>query len=413
MPLLTALKADFPILSRQVNGQPLAYLDNAATAQKPESVLAVMDSFYRQHNANIHRGVHTLAEEATTAYEEARDTIARFAGADPSEIIFTRSATEAINLVAHSWGRHFLAKGDAVLLTEMDHHANLVPWYLLAKELELELRFARVKDDGLLDEVDFARKLGGAKLAAFTHVSNVLGTINPVKRLTALAHNAGATVLIDAAQAVSQLPIDVTDTGADFTVWSGHKMFGPMGIGVLHAKGNLLKAMPPWLGGGEMIKEVGQGQVTFADPPQKFEAGTMPVAEAVGLAAACDYLTKLGMEAVREHEQSLSEYALKKFDTLSGVTMYGPADPAQRGGLVSFTVEGVHPHDLATILDEQGIAIRSGRHCAHPLHQRLSIAATARASWSIYNTTDDLDRLVTGIKSAQKTFSTGQQAARS
>ena len=399
------LKADFPILQRKVHGQPLAYLDSAATSQKPEAVISALDEFYRQHNANAHRGLYVLAEEATELYEGARQTVAEFIGADaPEEIVFTRGTTEAINLVAYGWARRNLKKGDAILLTEMEHHANLVPWYMLAKEIGVELRFAEVTPDGRLDRADFEKKLDGAKLVGIVHASNVLGTINPIAELTALAHDVGAKVLVDGAQAAPHLPLDLCELQPDWYAFSGHKLFGPGGVGVLRTHRTVYEEMQPMLGGGEMIKSVGLGTVEFADPPQKFEAGTMPVADAVGLGAAVEYARKLGMENIREHEQQLTGYALKSLSEINGLTVYGPVDPTDRVGLVSFTIDGVHAHDLASLLDQDGIAIRSGHHCAQPLHDKLGVPATARASFSVYNTTDDVDRLVESIKAAQKTF---------
>lgn len=400
------IRADFPILSRKIHDKPLTYLDSAATAQKPQTVLDAMDHFYRNHYGSVRRGLHGLSEEATERYEEARKTVAEFIGADsPEEIVFTRSATEAINLVAYSWGRANLKKGDAILLTEMEHHANLVPWYLLAKEKGLELRFAGVTDGRRLDMADFEQKLKGAKLVCVTHASNVLGTINPIAEITQLAHEAGAKVLVDGAQAAPHLPLDLCELEPDWYAFSGHKLLGPTGIGVLRTHAPVYEEMSPFLGGGEMIREVGLGDVTFAEPPAKFEAGTMPVAEAIGLAAAIDYLKKLGLDSVRQREQSVTEYALGKFSATAGITIYGPELAKDRVGLVSFTVEGVHPHDLASLLDQDGIAIRSGHHCAQPLHTKLGVPATARASFSVFTTKEDIDRLLASITSAQKTFS--------
>ena len=406
------IRADFPILSRKVHGKPLTYLDSAATAQKPEVVIKALEDFYREHNANVHRGLYVLAEEATEMYEQARHTVAEFIGADsPEEIVFTRSTTEAINLVAYGWARHNLKKGDAILLTEMEHHANLVPWYMLADEIGVELRFAAVTSDGRLDQADFEKKLAGTKLVTVTHASNVLGTINPIAELTKLAHEAGAKVLVDGAQAAPHLPLDMCELQSDWYAFSGHKLFGPSGIGVLRTHRPVYDEMQPMLGGGEMIKSVGLGTVEFADAPAKFEAGTMPVADAVGLGAAIEYVQKLGLNNIRAHEQELTGYALEKLGAVDGLTIYGPADPADRVGLVSFTVEGIHAHDLASLLDQDGIAIRSGHHCAQPLHAKLGVPATARASFSTYNSTDDVDRLVESIKVAQKVFSGGTKVA--
>lgn len=396
------IREDFPILTRRIGNKPLVYLDNAATSQKPEAVLAAMDEFYRQHNANPNRGLHELSEEATGLYEGARAEAAQFIGADPKEIVFTRSATESINLVAQSWGRANLAKGDAIVLTEMEHHANLVPWYLLAEEKGLELRFVEITSNGELDFDDFKKKINGAKLLAVTHLSNVLGTVVDVADLAKIAHKAGARVLVDGAQSVTQLSIEVQALGCDWFVFSAHKMLGPTGIGVLWTKEGRYAEMPPWLGGGEMIKEVELGHVTFNDPPWKFEAGTMPIAEAIGLAAAIRYLSQQSMTEVRAHEQSLTGYALGELSKDKDVTVYGPTDTARRGGLVSFNVAGIHAHDLATILNDEGVAVRSGRHCAHPLHKKLGIPASARASWQLYNIPEDIDTFIKGIAKAKK-----------
>ncbi len=398
------VRTDFPILSREVNGKPLTYLDSAATSQKPEAVLQAMDDFYRQHNANPHRGLHTLGEEATAAYEEARKSVAEFISAEPKQLIFTRSATEALNLFVGGWASHNVKKGDVIVLTEMEHHANLVPWYILSEEYELEFRFVGLTKEGHLDLEDLREKVKGAKAVGVTAVSNVLGTVNPIREIGVIAHEAGAAVLVDAAQAAPHLPLDVATWGADAVALTGHKMLGPTGIGALWVAADRLTEMSPVYGGGEMIKTVGFGQYEPAEPPHKFEAGTMPVAEAVGWAAAVRYLDKLGMAEVREHEISLNRYALETLAGINGLKMYGPSDSEARGGLVAFTIDGVHAHDLATILDQEGIAIRSGHHCAEPLHRKLGIPASARASWSVYTTEADIDRLVAGIKKAQKVF---------
>ena len=400
------IRADFPILSRKVHGKPLTYLDSSGAVQKPAAVIKAIDDFYRKHNANVHRGLYQLSEEATELYEGARGTVAEFIGADsPEEIVFTRSATEAINLVAYGWARKNLKKGDVILLTEMEHHANLVPWYMLAKEIDVELRFVQITPEGRLDRADFERKLDGAKLVGLIHASNVLGTINPISELTKLAHDAGAKVVVDGAQAVPHLPVDLCELQPDWYAFSGHKLFGPSGIGVLRTHAPVYEEMEPMLGGGEMIKSVGLGTVEFADPPAKFEAGTMPIADAVGLGAAVEYVRNLGMENIRAYEEELTGYALKRLGEISGLKTYGPTDPAERTALVAFTVEGVHAHDLASLLDQDGIAVRSGHHCAQPLHERLGVPATTRASFSVYNSTEDVDRLVESIQAAQKTFS--------
>jgi cysteine desulfurase/selenocysteine lyase len=400
-----ALRADFPILAREVQGKPLAYLDNAASAQKPRAVIEMLEKFYRARYANIHRGVHTLSEEATTAYEEARDKVAAFIHApDRSGVVFTRNATEGINLVAYAWGRANVGPGDRIVVTEMEHHSNLVPWQLLAREVGAELAHVSVTDEGRLDLESLDRLLQGpVKLVAFTHVSNVLGTVNPAQEIVARARAAGARVLVDAAQSVPHLPVDVGALNCDFVAFSGHKMCGPTGVGVLYGRPELLEEMPPFLTGGGMISRVGCTEATWADLPSKFEAGTPAIAEAVGLGAAVDYLSAAGMEAVWAHEQELAGYALERLAEVPGVHVVGPP-VEERCGVVSFTVESIHPHDLAQALDWEGVAIRAGRHCAHPLHDRLGLEATARASFYLYNTREEIDRLVEGIQKAQGLF---------
>jgi len=398
------VRADFPLLAREVNGRPLVYLDSAATSQKPEAVLRAMDTFYRRHNATVHRGAHTLAAEATDAYEGARATVARFIGAaDARELVFTRGTTEAINLVAHGWAESTLGPGDAVLLTEMEHHSNLVPWQLLAARTGVELRFLRLTDGGELDLADLDRLLDRrVKLVAFVHVSNSVGTTNPVARLVAAAKAVGARVLVDGAQSVPHRPVDVAALGVDFLAFSGHKMAGPTGIGGLWARRELLEAMGPFLGGGEMIRRVTLAGSTWADVPAKFEAGTPPIAEAVGLAAAADYLSALGMDAVRAHERVLVDHAFGALADVPGLVVYGPQ--ADRGGALTFTLEGIHAHDLSTILDASGIAIRAGHHCTMPLHDRLGLVASARASFYVYTTLAEIDLLVAGLHAAREVF---------
>jgi cysteine desulfurase / selenocysteine lyase len=400
-----AVRADFPIMSRQVNGKPLIYLDSAATSQKPAAVIDVMDDYYRRYNANPHRGVYAISEEATAAYESARQRVAGFINAaSPREIIFTRNTTEAINLVRYSWGRANVKAGDRILLTEMEHHSNLVPWQLLAHELGARLEFLCIDDDGmlLLDQLD--RKLDGIKLLAITHQSNTLGTINPIKAITRVAHASGALVLVDGAQAVPHMPVDVQDLDVDFYAFSGHKMCGPTGIGVLWSRRSLLEAMPPFLGGGDMIKRVKLTEASWNDLPWKFEAGTPSVAEGIGLGTAVDYLGQFGMDNVRAHERTLVDYAMEKLSEIPGITVYGPKDPEVHGGAVSFTVPKIHPHDLATLVDRDGIAVRAGHHCTQPLMDRLGVPATTRASFYIYNRPDEVDLLVAGIEKAQKVF---------
>ncbi len=409
------LRADFPILAREVHGNPLAYLDNAASTQRPQAVITVLEEFYCAHYANIHRGVHTLSEEATAAYEEARSKVAAFIHApDRSGVIFTRNATEAINLVAYAWGRAYVGPGDRIVVTEMEHHSNLVPWQLLAREVGAELVYVSMTDEGRLDLESLDRLLqGSVKLVAFTHVSNVLGTVNPAREIIARAHAAGAWVLVDAAQSVPHLPVDVESLDCDFLAFSGHKMCGPTGTGVLYGRTELLEEMPPFLTGGGMIRRVKRAEATWADLPWKFEAGTPAIAEAVGLGAAVDYLSAVGMEAVWAHEQELAAYAWERLEEIPGVHMIGPpaAHPQspplaeeERGGIVAFTVESIHPHDLAQALDWEGVAIRAGLHCAHPLHDRLGLEATARASFYLYNSHEEIDRLVEGIRKAQGWF---------
>lgn len=399
-----ALRQDFPILARQVRGRPLVYLDSAATSQKPLAVLNAMDDYYRRHNANVHRGVHTLAAEATELYERARTQVARFLNApDRREVVFTRGTTEAINLVAHSWASAHLADGDAVLLTEMEHHSNLVPWHLLARRRAIELRYIPLTDDGTLDLAALPRLLDErVKLVSFMHVSNVLGTVNPVAELVAAAQAVGARVLLDAAQSVPHRLLDVQALGVDFLAFSGHKACGPTGIGVLWGKLTLLEDLPPFLGGGEMIHTVTLAGSSYADVPARFEAGTPPIAEAVGLAAAVEYLGSVGLEAIHAHSQALTDALVAALARVPGVQVIGPT--VDRGPALAFTVDGIHPHDLATVLDGQGIAIRAGHHCAMPLHQRFGLPATARASVYLYNTPDDVTALVDGLHAARAMF---------
>ena len=404
---ITRIRADFPILQREVHpGVSLVYLDSTATAQKPQQVLDAMDAYYRQSNANIHRGVHTLAEEATALYEDARVKIARFIGAaSPSEVIYTRNATESINLVAFTWGRANLSAGDVIILTEMEHHSNLVPWQMLAAERNLRLEFIPVTEDGLLDMVEYQRLLElHPRLVAFTQMSNVLGTITPAKEIIALAHHAGAVTLVDGAQSVPHLPVNVTDLDADFLAFSAHKMCGPMGIGILYGKRVLLQSMPPFLGGGDMIKKVHLRSFTTNDIPYKFEAGTPAVAEVVGLGAAVDYLSAIGMSAIEAYEQEIIADALAQLSTIPGLRVIGPA-ASQKGGVASFTLEGIHPHDVAQVLDAEGVAVRAGHHCAMPLHEKLNLPATTRASFYLYSTHQEVERLIAGIEKVQKLFS--------
>jgi cysteine desulfurase / selenocysteine lyase len=400
-----AVRADFPILERRINGKPLIYLDSAATSQKPAAVIDSMDDYYRRYNANPHRGVYSISEEATAAYESARQRVASFINAaSPKEVIFTRNTTEAINLVRFAWGRANIHAGDRILLTEMEHHSNLVPWQLLAQEVSASLEFLCIDDQGLLQLDPLERKLQGVRLLGITHQSNTLGTINPIKAIAEVAHKAGALVMVDGAQAVPHMPVDVQDLAVDFYAFSGHKMCGPTGIGVLWARRALLESMPPFLGGGDMIKRVKLHEASWNELPWKFEAGTPSVAEGIGLGAAVDYLTGLGMDAVRAHERTLVDYAMEKLQEISGITLYGPRDSQIHGGAISFTLPDIHPHDLATLVDREGIAVRAGHHCTQPLMDRLGVPATTRASFYIYNRADEVDQLVSGIQKAQKVF---------
>ncbi len=403
---ITEIRSDFPILSRTVHGKPLVYLDSTASSQKPRAVIEAMSVYYETFNANVHRGVYEISEEATAAMEKARVKVARFINARQSkQIIFTRNTTESINLVAYSWGNANIVAGDVIVLTEMEHHSNLVPWQLLAQRTGARLEFIPTTDDGLL-RLDIYEQLlrQQPKLVAFTHMSNVLGTINPAREMIAQAHAVGATVLIDAAQSVPHLPVDVQALDADFLCFSGHKMLGPTGIGVLYGKRDVLEAMPPFMGGGDMIRTVGLRQSTWNDLPWKFEAGTPAIAEAIGMGAAVDYLNTLGMKNVLQHEQALTHYAMEQLQAVPGLTIYGP-EAARRGGVVSFTLGDIHPHDLASILDQEaGVAVRAGHHCAQPLMERLGLAATARASFYVYTLQEEIDALVQGLHRAIQIF---------
>jgi cysteine desulfurase/selenocysteine lyase len=394
------LKKDFPILDRQVHGTRLVYLDSASSSQKPTQVLDAMQRYYETTHANVHRGVYTIAEEATAMFEGARANVARFVGASEArEVVFTKNVTEAINLVAYSWGRANLREGDAVLLTEIEHHANLVPWLMLKEERGIELRFLPMADDFSLDLSELERLVDGVRLVGVTAASNVLGTLPPVRRIADAAHAAGALVLVDAAQYVPHLATDVHALGADFLGFTGHKMLGPTGLGVLWARAELLEEMPPFLGGGEMIREVRLDGFTTNELPWKFEAGTPPIAEAVGLSAAVDYLDGVGMEAVREHEVALTGYALRTLSERLGdrMVVHGPSDPATRAGVVSFSLQDLHPHDISQVLDSHGVCVRAGHHCAKPLMKRLGVAATARASFYLYNDEADVDELADAL----------------
>lgn len=401
------IRKDFPILERETRpGTRLVYLDSTATSQKPARVIEAMDRFYRLSNANIHRGVHTLAEESTAMYEEARQKIAGFINApSASQVIFTRNTTESINLVAYSWARAHLRPGDLIVLTEMEHHSNLVPWHILAAERGVQLEFIPVTESGLLDLEAYRSLLQRApRLVSFAHMSNVLGTINPAGEIIRMAHEAGAVTLVDGAQSVPHLAVDVQSLDVDFLAFSAHKMCGPTGIGVLYGKSALLDGMPPFLGGGDMIREVKLRSFRANSLPHKFEAGTPAIAEAVGFGAAVDYLGGIGMEAITAHEHEVGAYALERLEEIPGVRVFGP--PADRkGGVASFTLEGVHPHDVAQILDQDGIAVRAGHHCAQPLHEKFGIPATSRASFYLYNTKEEVDQLVSGLYKVKQIFS--------
>jgi cysteine desulfurase/selenocysteine lyase len=400
------IRADFPILNREVRpGVPLVYLDSTATSQKPLPVLEAMGAFYRRSNANIHRGVHTLAEEATAMYEQARETVAKFINAPAArQLVFTRNATESLNLVAYTWAHTNLKAGDLMLLTEMEHHSNLVPWYIQARERGFRMEFVPITDDGRLD-LEAYRKLleQQPKLVAFTGMSNVLGTINPVAEMVRLAHAAGALTVVDGAQSVPHLPVDVRALEVDFLAFSAHKMLGPTGIGALYGRDGLLEAMPPFLGGGDMIKTVHLGSFTPNEIPHKFEAGTPAIAEAIGFGAAVEYLNGLGMDAVAAHEQAIIAYALERLEEIPGLRMFGPA-AEHKGGVAAFTLKGVHPHDVAQILDRDGIAVRAGHHCAQPLHEKFGLPATTRASFYVYSTPQEVDKLVDGIYKVKEIF---------
>jgi cysteine desulfurase/selenocysteine lyase len=400
------LRKDFPIFERKVNGKPLVYLDSAATSQKPLAVIEALDRFYRTYNANVHRGVYSISEEATEAYEKARDKVQAFIGAARREsVIFVRNTTEAINLVAYSWGRANIGPGDEIVLSEMEHHSNLVPWQLLAAEKSAVLKHIPVLDDGTLD-MDEARRLitERTKLVAVSHMSNVLGTINPVQELARLAHSAGAVILLDGAQSVPHMPVNIQELDCDFLAASGHKMLAPTGSGFLYGRVELLEAMPPFMGGGDMIRQVWLDHATWNDLPWKFEAGTPNVADMIGLGVAVDYLQSVGMQAIREHEKQLTAYTLGTLGELELVDIHGPRDPEMRGGAVSFCYADVHPHDLAQILDGDGICIRAGHHCCHPLMRKLGVSATARASFYLYNTEDEVDLLVKSLTKAGELF---------
>jgi cysteine desulfurase/selenocysteine lyase len=400
------VRDDFPILAREVHpGVSLVYLDSTATSQKPRSVIEAMDLYYRKSNSNIHRGIHTLAEEATAAYENAREQVAAFIGAPSAkQIIFTRNTTEAINLIAFSWGRKFLKPGEIVILTEMEHHSNLVPWQMLAEERGIRLEFIPITTQGLLDLDEYDRLLTlQPRLVSFTQMSNVLGTITPAKEIIRRAHLAGAKALIDGAQSVPHFAVNVTDLDVDFLAFSAHKLCGPSGIGALYGKRELLEAMPPFLGGGDMIKRVHLRSFIPNEIPHKFEAGTPAIAETIGLGAAVEYLTKIGMDSIAVYEHELISYALERLEEIPGVKVYGPS-PGEKGGVAAFTLDDIHPHDVSQVLDHDGIAVRAGHHCAMPLHEKYNLVATTRASFYLYNTVEEIDRLVSSLYKVKHLF---------
>ena len=403
------VRASFPALEREVHGRPIAYLDSGASSQRVLASIQAVDRYERRHHSNVHRGSHTLSAEATAAYEGARATAADHIGAtDRREVLFVRNATEAINLVAHAWGSGNVGAGDRIVLTEMEHHSNIVPWQLLAERVGAEIDWVPVDDDGLLDMDAYTALLeNGPKLVAVAHVSNVLGTLNPLAEISRLAHEAGALVLADGAQAAPKLPIDVAALGIDFYALTGHKAYAPTGIGALWARLELLKAMPPFMGGGSMIRKVTTSGTSWADPPARFEAGTPAIAQAIGLAAAFRWLDGLGMEAVAAHEHEIADYALERLTEVPGLRIFGPAASPGRLGPVSFELEGVHAHDVSEILDRHGVAVRAGHHCAQPLMERLGVTATARASFGVYTTPEEIDRLCEGLLDARRVFGLG------
>ena len=401
MTLVVPTSGEFPVLERE----GLAYLDSAATSQTPRGVIEAMDRYYLESRATVHRSTYALAAEATEMFEGARTRIAAFTGSTAGETVLTRNATEALNLVAWSWGRGNVGEGDVIAVTQMEHHSNLVPWQMLAQERGASLAYVAVADDGRLDLDSLDAVLArGPKLLAIAHVSNVLSTVNPLEEIARRAHAAGAIVVVDGAQAVPHLPVDVAALGVDFYAWTGHKAYGPTGVGVLHGRRELLEAMPPWLGGGHMIKRVGDQESTYADPPARFEAGTSAVAEVIGLGAAVDFLSAIGMDEVRAHGREIAAYGLERLRELPGVTLYGPTDLDARGSVIAFNLDGVHPHDVSEILGREGVCIRAGHHCAQPLMRRLGVAATSRASFAVHSTREDVDRLIDALGSVREVF---------
>jgi cysteine desulfurase/selenocysteine lyase len=399
------IRAEFPILSREIHGQPLAYLDNGATSEKPLAVIETLDRYWREQNANVHRGVHTLSEEATALYEDARKTVAAHLGADRREVIFVRNATEALNLVAYSWARTHLSEGDRVVVTEMEHHSNVVPWYQVTQEKGAHLDWAPITGEGRLDLDALASLLErGPRLVCVAHVSNVLGTVNPIAEIARMAHDAGALLVVDGAQAGPKLELDMRDLGADFYAITAHKMYGPTGIGALFGRRELLEEMPPFIGGGSMIRKVSKELITWADLPAKFEGGTPAIGEAIGFGAAVRWLEELGLPAVHAAEAELTSYTLERLAEVPDLTIFGPPAGDDRGGIVSFQLDAIHAHDVSEILDRHGIAVRAGHHCAQVLMQRLGVPATTRASLAVYNTREEIDRLVDGLLDARRVF---------
>jgi len=404
-PALDEIRVQFPLLARKQDGNPLAYLDNGATSQKPLAVIEALDRYWREQNANVHRGVYRLSEQATSLYEGARRIVASRLGADRREVVFVRNATEALNLVAYSWGRANLREGDRILLTEMEHHSNIVPWYQLATERGAALDWAPLTDEGRLDLDGFRELLDRRpKVVAVAHVSNVLGTINPIAEIARLAHEVGAIVVVDGAQAGPKLPLDMAELGTDFYAVTSHKMYGPTGIGALYGRRELLEEMPPFIGGGSMIRTVRRDEITWAELPAKFEGGTPPIAEAVGFAAAVQWLDAVGLDAAHAHEAELTAYALDRVAEVPGVRVFGPPAGEDRAGIVSFELEGVHSHDVSEILDRHAVCVRAGHHCAQVLMERLGVAATTRASLAVYNTREEIDRLVAALHDVRRVF---------
>jgi cysteine desulfurase/selenocysteine lyase len=400
------LRNDFPIFRKKINGKDLVYLDNASTTQKPYSVIDSITDFYSNYNSNIHRAVYRLAEEATRMYEQSREKIANFINVRPEEIIFTRNTTESINLIAHSWARLNLEKGDGIAITELEHHSNIVPWQILSQEIGTQLEYVGIDENGFLDLESMIKLIssGKVKLVSISHMSNVLGTIVPIERIIKIAHEYDIPVIVDGAQSVPHMPVNAKNMDCDFLVFSAHKMLGPTGVGVLYAKKEYLDKMKPFIGGGDMIKEVFKFHTNYNEVPYKFEAGTPNIADVIGFGTAIEYLKKIGMENIRKHEIYLTKYALESISSLNCVTAYGPKDLKYRGGVISFNIADIHPHDLATIMNNHGIAIRSGHHCAQVLMQRLDVPATSRASFYIYNTKEEIDKFINAIKEAGRIF---------